>query len=63
MLQKDHPGMLSGIFSWLHRHFPHFIDCRPIDAAGLMKNAGFDIKETQETSIATLPVVIVLATA
>jgi ubiquinone/menaquinone biosynthesis C-methylase UbiE len=31
------------IYQWLHRHFPHFVDCRPIDVRGVLGDARFHI--------------------
>jgi ubiquinone/menaquinone biosynthesis C-methylase UbiE len=34
---------MTGIYGWLHRHFPHFVDCRPIDVVGSLKLAEFQV--------------------
>ena len=48
-------------YKWSHRHFPHIVDCRPIDATGLIEAAGFEIAVNQRESMWDLPVAIVVA--
>lgn len=62
MAAREHAGLLTDIYKWLHRHFPHFIDCQPIDAAGLVQDAGFQLGERKDMEIWTLPVVQLVAT-
>jgi ubiquinone/menaquinone biosynthesis C-methylase UbiE len=50
---------LIGVFEWAHKHFPNFIDCRPIYVRQALKNAGFEIKNTQKRHM-WIPVEIVL---
>jgi len=57
----NHPGLLTEFYLWLHRHFPHFIDCRPIDAIDVFTKAGFVIDEKIDMSIWSLSVVAVVA--
>ena len=52
---------ITEVYEWLHRHFPHFIDCRPIAAEALIQDAGFRIEKTLDMSIWGLPVVSVTA--
>jgi demethylmenaquinone methyltransferase/2-methoxy-6-polyprenyl-1,4-benzoquinol methylase len=52
---------LTHTYKWLHRHFPHIFDCRPIDAVSRVREAGFDTSEVVDMSIWTLPVVALLA--
>jgi demethylmenaquinone methyltransferase/2-methoxy-6-polyprenyl-1,4-benzoquinol methylase len=35
---------LVGVFEWTHRHFPNFLDCRPIYVRQALENAGFKIQ-------------------
>jgi len=37
---------LISMFEWAHRHFPNFLDCRPIYVREALENAGFRIKKT-----------------
>jgi len=33
------------MFEWVHRHFPHYFDCRPIFVRQALEDAGFKIAE------------------
>ena len=35
------------LFEWMHRHFPHWFDCRPILAKQAMEDAGFEIVDSK----------------
>ena len=61
MAEKDPPNLMMEVYKWLHEHFPHLVDCRPIDTVGLLRQAGFRIRETTVMSIWSLPVVSVVA--
>jgi demethylmenaquinone methyltransferase/2-methoxy-6-polyprenyl-1,4-benzoquinol methylase len=52
---------LSHTYRWLHRHFPHIVDCRPIDAVARIRAAGFEPRQVIEMAIWTLPVVALVA--
>lgn len=41
MTESADQNVMTDIYTWLHRHFPHFVDCRPIDVAGLLRRPGF----------------------
>ena len=49
------------IYNWMHLHFPHIVDCRPIDVERRLGDAGFTIKRTERLEIWGLPVVACLA--
>jgi ubiquinone/menaquinone biosynthesis C-methylase UbiE len=51
---------LSHTYRWLHRHFPHIVDCEPIDVLGRVAAAGFEIESRERMSIWTLPVAAVV---
>jgi demethylmenaquinone methyltransferase/2-methoxy-6-polyprenyl-1,4-benzoquinol methylase len=44
----------------MHRHFPHLVDCRPIDPAALLKAGGYQIASENRIEIWTMPVAIVV---
>jgi demethylmenaquinone methyltransferase/2-methoxy-6-polyprenyl-1,4-benzoquinol methylase len=56
------PSVLERTYVWMHRHFPHIVDCRPIDLAALVTAAGFQIVKQIDMEIWTLPVAAVVAT-
>jgi SAM-dependent methyltransferase len=35
------------IYWWIHRHFPHIVDCRPMDVEWLATDAGFAIAQVE----------------
>jgi demethylmenaquinone methyltransferase/2-methoxy-6-polyprenyl-1,4-benzoquinol methylase len=49
------------IYTWMHRHFPHIVDCRPIDVEQHLGKAGFAIQRIERLEIWGLPVVACLA--
>ena len=36
---------LIGVFEWTHKHFPNFLDCRPIYVREALEKAGFTIRK------------------
>jgi len=54
----EHPNTMTRLYQWLHRHFPHFIDCQPIAAKRFLEDAGFRLTETADLSIWGLPVFV-----
>lgn len=57
------PGFAERTYQWMHRHFPHIVDCRPIDSEGRLVDAGFVIEQTVGLDIWNLPVKVCLASA
>jgi demethylmenaquinone methyltransferase/2-methoxy-6-polyprenyl-1,4-benzoquinol methylase len=53
---------LEKTYIWMHRHFPHIVDCRPIDLAGLVTAAGFRVSRQIDLEIWTMPVAAVVST-
>lgn len=47
---------LERAYVWMHRHFPHLVDCRPIDVEGVVERARFQIVKVEEMEIWTMPV-------
>lgn len=56
MAESANQNIMIDMYAWLHRHFPHFVDCRPIDLAGLLVRAGFRVRTGPPMSIWQLPV-------
>ena len=52
---------LVPVFEWAHKHFPNFIDCRPIYVEQALRAAGFSIRKALMRHM-WIPVEIVLAT-
>ncbi len=36
-------GLITEVFEWTHRHFPNYLDCRPILVRKAMEDAGFKV--------------------
>ncbi len=56
MAESAKQNVMTDTYAWLHRYFPHFIDCRPIDVASLLRGAGFHVRTGAPMSIWSLPV-------
>jgi|WetSurMetagenome_2_1015567.scaffolds.fasta_scaffold84985_3 ubiquinone/menaquinone biosynthesis C-methylase UbiE len=50
---------LRGVFEWGHKHFPNFIDCRPIYVCEALEEAGFKIQKVLKRHM-WIPVEIIL---
>lgn len=59
--QGEKSSALEHTYVWMHRHFPHIVDCRPIDLAALVSAAGLKVKSSSELKIWTMPVAVVVA--
>jgi len=53
--------MPERVYTWMHRHFPHIVDCRPIDVDRLLAESGFTISRMERLEIWGLPVAVCLA--
>jgi demethylmenaquinone methyltransferase/2-methoxy-6-polyprenyl-1,4-benzoquinol methylase len=58
--QEGEGGVILQVFEWTHKHFPNFMDCRPIFVRNALEEAGFHI-ESVENRTMWVPVEIVLA--
>ncbi len=61
MAREKEENVMTEIYVWMHQHFPHFVDCRPIDVAAWLQPAGFTVDRMEKMAIWSLPVAIVLA--
>ena len=61
MSKEGQASAMVHAFEWTHRHFPNFLDCRPIFVRRALETAGFRIADTEIQSM-WVPVEIVLAT-
>ncbi len=60
MYQEEHRSWLTHVYEWMHRHFPHIVDCQPINSPYFLESAGFQIVHQQELAIWSLPVMVVV---
>jgi ubiquinone/menaquinone biosynthesis C-methylase UbiE len=44
-------GLMTTIFEWTHRHFPNYLDCRPILVRRALEDAGLRIVEHRITKM------------
>lgn len=54
-------SLLEKTYKWMHRHFPHLVDCQPIDPARSLQMSDFEVESERRIEIWTMPVAIVLA--
>ena len=40
-------GLVMEIFEWTHRHFPNYLDCRPILVRQALEDAGFEVCDSK----------------
>jgi demethylmenaquinone methyltransferase/2-methoxy-6-polyprenyl-1,4-benzoquinol methylase len=57
MSDSGQTNAIIDLYAWLHRRWPHFIDCRPIDVVGVLERAQFQSCAAHVTAIWGLPVV------
>ncbi len=56
--QGEHEPLI-GVFEWAHKHFPNFLDCRPIDVRAALEQAGFSIAKALKKHM-WIPVEVIL---
>jgi ubiquinone/menaquinone biosynthesis C-methylase UbiE len=56
----EHESVLEKTYKWMHVHFPHLVDCRPIDPAAALTSAGFQVQSEDRIMIWTMPVAVVV---
>jgi demethylmenaquinone methyltransferase/2-methoxy-6-polyprenyl-1,4-benzoquinol methylase len=61
MLKTEPPGTIVRLYEWFHDKLPAYVDCRPIDAKGLVQLAGFGLEKQQVKRMWGLPVELVIA--
>lgn len=51
MSKEGEHGLVYEAYEWTHRHFPNFVDCRPIFVSQVIAAAGFRVTEKQNVQI------------
>jgi demethylmenaquinone methyltransferase/2-methoxy-6-polyprenyl-1,4-benzoquinol methylase len=51
MSKEGEHGVVYEAYEWTHRHFPNFVDCRPILVSQVLAAAGFQVTEKQNVQI------------
>jgi ubiquinone/menaquinone biosynthesis C-methylase UbiE len=59
--EEQRQGLSERLYVWTHRHFPHIVDCGPIDLERRLTEAGFAIARIERLGMWGLPVAAVLA--
>jgi demethylmenaquinone methyltransferase/2-methoxy-6-polyprenyl-1,4-benzoquinol methylase len=54
-------SLVEKTYKWMHQHFPHIVDCRPIDAVAKVTAAGFEVVDQRRLDLWTMPVVALVA--
>ena len=57
MADSGQTNAMIDLYEWLHRRWPHFIDCRPIDVVSVLQEAHFQARTDHVTAIWGLPVI------
>ena len=57
MSDSRQTNAMIGLYQWLHRRWPHFIDCRPIDVVGVLQAAQFRARTAHVAAVWGLPVI------
>ena len=47
-------------YKWMHRHFPHIVDCEPIAAEAVVEAAGFRLEHRERVNLFTMPVAMLV---
>lgn len=61
MSDQGKDGLMTRLYLWSHRRFPHFVDCRPIHVRKAVEEAGFGVMDYRIMSMWGLPVEMILA--
>ena len=61
MSLEERETVMTELYVWMHRHFPHWVDCRPISVAMCLQQATFVVERAEEVSIWGLPVAVVVS--
>lgn len=51
MSKEGEHGLVYEAYEWTHRHFPNFVDCRPIFVSQVLSAPGFQVTEKQNLQI------------
>jgi ubiquinone/menaquinone biosynthesis C-methylase UbiE len=60
MAETRETNPMIDLYQWAHRHWPHLVDCRPIDVASVLQAASFQTETAGVSAIWTLPVVVAI---
>jgi ubiquinone/menaquinone biosynthesis C-methylase UbiE len=61
MARAQEPSLIYRMYLWAHRKYPRLIDCRPLDAAEILAENGFEPVSTETHNLFGLPVNTIMA--
>jgi ubiquinone/menaquinone biosynthesis C-methylase UbiE len=56
----EQESLLEHVYKWMHLHFPHIVDCQPIDARDAVAKSGFKLAHDAELKIWSMPVAVIV---
>jgi demethylmenaquinone methyltransferase/2-methoxy-6-polyprenyl-1,4-benzoquinol methylase len=62
MADTGETNAMIDLYEWAHRHWPQFVDCRPIDVVGVLEAAHLRVQTAHTSAVWGLPVVIAVGT-
>ncbi len=60
-LSREGGGRMVGLYDWVHRRWPQWVDCRPIYARQALEDAGFATLHAARVVMWGLPVEVIVA--
>lgn len=60
-LSREGGGRMVGLYDWVHRRWPRWVDCRPIHARQVLERAGFVALHAARVVMWSLPVEVIVA--
>jgi ubiquinone/menaquinone biosynthesis C-methylase UbiE len=57
MANAEENSAMTDLYQWMHRHWPHVVDCQPIDVVGVLRFAGFKTQAHHSATVWGLPVI------
>ncbi len=61
MARAKKAGLVYRLYLWAHRKYPHWVDCRPVDAVPILQDNGFQVVKKSTHNLFGLPVDSILA--
>jgi demethylmenaquinone methyltransferase/2-methoxy-6-polyprenyl-1,4-benzoquinol methylase len=61
MAKGAEDSVMTEIYLWMHHHFPHWVDCRPISLDRWLSQTDFVMLRAETLSLWRLPVAVVVA--
>ncbi len=55
MSKEEGYSLLLGLYEWVHKKLPQYVDCRPIYLEQSIKGSGFEIKHKEKIKLFGLP--------